>query len=176
MTHELGDDRDSAKRDGDARDRDARDRDERGRPRNARGRDALGRPLPRGEAGVVALPDDLRLSPEESLAQAQRLLEDGFPFQAHEVLEAAWKSAPESERQLWQGLAQLAVGITHAARGNRRGSSALLSRAAQRLAGYADDRPHGVDIVAVLDWVRRAELELDAAATGPADVGLPRLL
>ncbi|WP_261993079.1 DUF309 domain-containing protein, partial [Streptomyces sp. adm13(2018)] len=44
-----------------------------------------------------------------------RLLDAGMPFHAHEVFEDAWKSGPASERDLWQGLAQLAVGLTHAA-------------------------------------------------------------
>jgi uncharacterized protein len=130
----------------------ARDRDESGRPRNARDRDALGRPLPRGARGVPNLPDDLRLGPDETLAQAQRLLDTGFPFQAHEVLEAAWKLAPAEERDLWQGLAQLAVGLTHALRGNRSGAAALLARAADRLSGYAGTEPHGVDVDGLLSW------------------------
>jgi hypothetical protein len=49
------------------------------------------------------------------LAGAQRLLDSGRPFEAHELLEAAWKRAPAAERSLWQALAQLAVGLTHSA-------------------------------------------------------------
>jgi hypothetical protein len=64
------------------------------------------------------------------------MLRDGQPFHAHEVLEAAWKSAPAAERDLWQGLAQLAVGITHARRGNASGAVTLLRRGADRVAGY----------------------------------------
>ena len=67
---------------------------------------------------VERVPDDLVLPPLESLAEAQRLLDAGRPFHAHEVLEGTWKAAPEHERELWQGLAQLAVGLTHRARGN----------------------------------------------------------
>jgi hypothetical protein len=95
-----------------------RDRDAAGRPRNARPRDELGRPLPHGTAGVEGIPDDLALSADETLAEAQRLLDAGRAFQAHEVLESTWKAAPEVERELWRGLAQLAVGLTHARRGN----------------------------------------------------------
>jgi hypothetical protein len=73
-----------------------RERDESGRPRNARPRDELGRPLPRGASGVAGVPDDLVLSPRDSLAEAQRLLDEGRPFHAHEVLEAAWKAAPDT--------------------------------------------------------------------------------
>jgi uncharacterized protein len=133
----------------------ARDRDATGRPRNARSRDALGRPLPRGATGgVPGLPDDLHLDPQQSLAEAQRLLDAGFPFQAHEVLEAAWKSAPDAERDLWQGLAQLAVGLTHALRGNSAGAAALLARGADRLSGYAGTDPYGVDVAGLVGWAR----------------------
>ena len=96
-----------------------RDRDPAGRARNARPRDGLGRPLPHDAEGVERVPDDLVLPPAESLAEAQRLLDAGRPFHAHEVLEGTWKAAPDAERDLWQGLAQLAVGLTHRARGNR---------------------------------------------------------
>lgn len=119
-----------------------RDRDPAGRPRNARPRDALGRPLDpaggpgSGAAGTDRIPDDLVITGAEAAALADRLLRDGRPFHAHEVLEAAWKSGPSGERDLWQGLAQIAVGLTHARRGNARGAVALLSRGAERVRGY----------------------------------------
>lgn len=138
-----------------------RDRDEGGRPRNARPRDELGRPLRRGESGVVGVPDDLVLAPHESLVEAQRLLDDGRPFQAHEVLEASWKAAPDAERDLWQGLAQLAVGLTHALRGNKVGGAAVLRRGADHISGYADTRPHGVDVTGLLGWTRALAGQLD---------------
>src|ERR1700676_5519851 len=106
-----------------------RDRDESGRPRSTRPRDALGRPLPQGSQGVPRIPDDLELPPAETLAYAQDLLDRGMAFNAHEVLEAAWKNGPHDERMLWQGLAQLAVGITHVQRGNVKGAISLLRRA-----------------------------------------------
>lgn len=131
-----------------------RDRDAVGRPRNARPRDELGRPLPHGAAGVEAIPDDLALSPDETLVEAQRLLDAGRPFQAHEVLESTWKAAPEPERELWRGLAQLAVGLTHARRGNAVGAVELTRRAADRLADYAATPPHGVDVAGLVAWSR----------------------
>ena len=119
-----------------------RDRDPAGRPRNARPRDALGRPLDpadgpgSGADGTDRIPDDLVITGAEAAALADRLLRDGRPFHAHEVLEAAWKTGPAGERDLWQGLAQIAVGLTHARRGNARGAVALLSRGAERVRGY----------------------------------------
>ena len=76
----------------------------------------------------------------EAAALADRLLRDGRPFHAHEVLEAAWKSGPAQERDLWQGLAQIAVGLTHARRGNARGAVTLLRRGAERVRAYQAER------------------------------------
>jgi len=136
-----------------------RERDERGRPQNARPRDELGRPLPRGAQGVPRVPEELVLPPEEALREAQRLLDAGMPFHAHEVLEGVWKSAPEAERDLWQGLAQLAVGLTHHLRGRPRGAEVLLERGRGRVAPWASDGPAAgqgsaalVDVDGLLRW------------------------
>nr|WP_245687630.1 DUF309 domain-containing protein [Peterkaempfera griseoplana] len=131
-----------------------RDRDLRGRARNARPRDGLGRPLPYGSPGVERQPEGVLRTPEETLAEAQRLLDAGMPFHAHEVLEDAWKSAPQPDRALWRALAQLAVGLTHAARGNATGAAALLARAADGLEPYADRAPYGIAVAGLVRWAR----------------------
>jgi hypothetical protein len=150
-----------------------RDRDAEGRARNARPRDALGRPLPYGAAGEDRAPEGIVREPEQSLAEAQELLDAGRPFHAHEVLEDAWKSAPDDERELWRGLAQLAVGLTHAARGNTRGAATLLERGAGTIAPFAPSRPHGVDVPGLAAWARG--LAADAAAGRDLDVRPPQL-
>jgi uncharacterized protein len=137
-----------------------RDRDPAGRPRNARPRDALGRPLDRGLAteGEPRVPDDLTLAGADAAALADQLLRAGRPFHAHEVLEASWRSGPPHERDLWQGLAQVAVGLTHAHRGNARGAVTLLRRGAERVRAYQAqaasppdrDHPHRIEIAAFL--------------------------
>jgi hypothetical protein len=53
------------------------------------------------------------------------------------VLEDAWKSAVGTDRELWKALAQLAVAITHAARGNPFGAATLRARAADGLRSFA---------------------------------------
>jgi hypothetical protein len=146
-----------------------RDRDAAGRARNARPRDALGRPLPHGAEGEERVPEGVLRSPQESLAEAQRLLDAGRPFHAHEVLEDAWKSAPDPERQLWRGLAQLAVGLTHAMRGNPRGAATLLDRGAGNLAPYAAVPPHGIDVAGLVAWAR------GPASSVGRELGSPRL-
>lgn len=132
-----------------------RDRDALRRPRQARPRDALGRPLPYGSAGVEPVPEE-PLPPAQTLATARDLVEAGRPFAAHEVLEARWKAGPAEERSLWQGLAQLCVGLTHAARGNSVGAARLLERGAARLEEYGsgDGPAYGLDLSAVVNCAR----------------------
>jgi hypothetical protein len=114
-----------------------RDRDSAGRARNARPRDGLGRPLGRDVVGEPTMPDDLVMPADDAVVLAQQLIDDGRPFHAHEVLEAAWKAAPLDQRDLWKGLAQIAVGLTHARRGNSHGAIALLRRGADAVGRFA---------------------------------------
>lgn len=141
-----------------------RDRDDAGRARNARPRDASGRPLPRDADGVERVDEDVVLPPEDSLIEAQRLLDGGFPFHAHEILEGAWKAAPADERPLWKGLAQLAVGLTHEQRDNARGAASLLRRGAATVAEAPDAAVrHGLDPDALAAWADdRVERGADA--------------
>jgi hypothetical protein len=141
-----------------------RDRDVSGRPRNARPRDALGRPLAHGSAGVDRVPDGLVLPPGRALTEAQQLLDDGLPFHAHEVFEGVWKSAPDGERALWQGLAQLAVGLTHLLRGNPPGAAAVLRRGQTMISPYAAHPPHAIDVPGLLEWTQQT---LEAATKTP---------
>jgi hypothetical protein len=158
--------RDDIERHDPGADRAGRDRDGAGRARNARPRDGLGRPLERGSTGEPPAPEEGALAPVEALETAQGLLDTGRPFHAHEVLETSWKAAPPHERDLWQGLAQIAVGLTHARRGNATGAVTLLHRGAARISRYRDLEsgvsagacPHGIDVAG-----------LAAAATGLAD-------
>ena len=151
-----------------------RDRDAEGRARSARPRDALGRPLPHGALGEQRAPEGVVRTPAETLAAAQELLDAGRPFHAHEVLEDAWKTGPPEERDLWRGLAQLAVGLTHAARGNRVGAGTLLERGAQSLGtAPATAARLGVDDARLTAWAGR--LAAAAAGEGPLDLEPPRL-
>jgi uncharacterized protein len=115
-----------------------------------RPRDAFGRPLPRGSAGVAPEPDVPGRGPAATLARAGELLAAGKAFAAHEVLEAGWKAARAARGErpgqaadpaweaaappaAWQGAAQVAVGLTHAQRGNPAGAARLLRRGAAAL-------------------------------------------
>jgi hypothetical protein len=152
----------------------ARDRDAEGRARNARPRDALGRPLPHGAVGEPRAPEGVVRTPAQTLTEAQQLLDAGRPFHAHEVLEDAWKTGPASQRDLWRGLAQLAVGLTHAARGNRAGAVTLLDRGARSLGTAAGEAGRlGVDDVGLARWAAR--LSAAAGADAPLDLDPPQL-
>ncbi|WP_424528421.1 DUF309 domain-containing protein [Sphaerisporangium viridialbum] len=145
-----------------------RDRDPAGRPRNARPRDALGRPLPKGVPGVERVPDDYAPGADEAVTDAVGYLAEGRPFHAHEVLEARWKTGPAEERELWQGMAQVCVGLTHLQRGNARGAATLLNRGADSIARYGlldegrPPRPFDLD-----DMVRTARELAERPASDP---------
>ena len=88
------------------------------------------------------------------------------------MFEDAWKAAPASDRALWRGLAQIAVGLTHARRGNPRGAITLLRRGADNLRGYSGEQaPHGIDVALVT--VRADEvaclIEADGLAALPPE-------
>ncbi len=124
--------------------------------------------------GVARIPDDLDLPPGETLEYAQRLLDDGLAFNAHEVLEAAWKNGPFAERMLWQGLAQYAVGLTHIQRGNPKGARTLLERAIGRLATDPAP-PYGIDANGLITHAEGLLARLDAGRAIPEDELCPRL-
>jgi hypothetical protein len=123
-------------------------------------RDAAGRPVPPGSPLAVEQPPEVHRTPEQALVLAAQLLADGLPFYAHDVLEAAWKAAPARERELWQGLAQVCVGLTHVQRDNPAGAARLLRRGAGRL--RAAGGAHGVDPGAVAAWAERAADDVEA--------------
>ncbi|MFM9448616.1 DUF309 domain-containing protein [Streptomyces acidiscabies] len=151
----------------------ARDRDSAGRARSARPRDGLGRPLAYGEEGVPRQPEGIARRPEETVTEAQALLDAGKPFHAHEVFEDAWKTGPEEDRPLWRALAQLAVGLTHAARGNRTGGVRLLRRGADEVERWAG-AAYGMDLPSVVTWARALADEVDGRPVDPA-ARAPRL-
>jgi uncharacterized protein len=75
------------------------------------------------------------------------------------------------ERMLWQGLTQLAVGITHVQRGNVKGAMSLLRNASTRLAHDDRPAPYGVDVAG---WVDFADALIDDLKAG-VDITSERL-
>jgi predicted metal-dependent hydrolase len=128
--------------------------------------------MPHGVDGEPTVPDNVAAEfardPRAALAEAQRLLDEDRPFHAHEVLEAVWKSAPDGEREMWRGLAQVAVGVTHLRRGNPTGARALLTRAADRLvADPAAGTPYGLDLRRLAADVRAISDRIEQRAADP---------
>ncbi|MEU6866291.1 DUF309 domain-containing protein [Streptomyces sp. NPDC046876] len=122
-------------------------------------------------------PEGLVRTPAETVAEAQRLLDAGMPFHAHEVFEDAWKSGPEEAAPLWRGLAQLAVGLTHAARGNAVGGARLLRRGADGLDGSgAEGAAYGIDVPGLVRWARELAVRVEGGREVDAADEAPRLL
>lgn len=125
-----------------------------------RARDALGRPVAEGSPEAVAPVSEEPLPPYDAVALARSLLAAGRAFSAHEVLEASWKAAPAAERALWQGLAQLCVGVTHLQRGNAIGAARLLRRGVGLLVGRPPS--YGVDVPQLVRAAERLAADVEA--------------
>ena len=138
--------------------------------RPVRGRDAAGRPVPLDSPEAVDPVPEEALPPDDALDLARDLLARGRPFFAHDVLEARWKAAPQRERLLWQGLAQVCVGLTHLQRGNPVGGARLLRRGADRLEEHLTTgaTTHGVDVVRTVATARARADAVEAGREGPA--------
>lgn len=65
--------------------------------------------------------------------QAEALFNAHLFFEVHEILEPLWLAAEGDERELLQGLIQVAVGFHHAENDNRRGALSLLSEGNAKL-------------------------------------------
>jgi uncharacterized protein len=137
---------------------DERDRRDDGRPEQARPRDRTGRPLPYGTEGVPLTEEHDPATVEEALRLGAELWNEQRFFEAHECLEHVWHAAPEDDRDLWQGVIQVAVAGVHLQRGNPTGAVALLERAAERLDRYPDVH-RGIDVATT-----RRRCRADAAA------------
>ena len=116
-----------------------------------RPRDRLGRPLPWDAEGFPGVEQRAEISTGQTIAEARDYLDQGLPFHAHEVLEMRWRCCPAPERPLWQGLAQAAAGLTHAARGNEEGHRRLSERARVTITAYAD--PLSDDVRELIDML-----------------------
>jgi predicted metal-dependent hydrolase len=107
----------------------------------------------------------LELTPAQALVQAQQFLDDDLPFQAHEVFEAMWKQRRDAgvdDAGMWQGLAQIAVGLTHLQRRNTAGAVALLRRGAGNLDGHP--------AAALQSWAEQVAGAIEAGAGSPVEL------
>ena len=102
----------------------------------------------------------------EGLAEAVELFNTGRYFEAHEVLERLWLAADGSDRELYQGVLQGAVGLHHEARGNRKGAESMLAKGVARLTPLAPSRL-GLDVARLLDDVRAFQAAAPDARRAP---------
>src|ERR1044071_2448900 len=84
--------------------------------------------------------DDPCWSRDPRFAEFVRLFDARRWFDAHEVLEGLWLETTGVDRDVLQGLIQLAVALEHAARGNPGGGRKLLASASARLERYGERR------------------------------------
>jgi predicted metal-dependent hydrolase len=115
-----------------------------------------------------------RLPPLE-VAEADRLFDEGVTlfnavryWHAHEAWETLWRAAPDEERDFYQGLIQVAAGLLHVQRRNRRGARNKLAEGLARLAAYQPAH-RGIFVNELVGRAERILAELDQG-------GLPYLI
>ena len=69
----------------------------------------------------------------EALGDAAALFDCALYFEVHELLEPHWMEAAGAERDVLQGLIQIAVGYQHLVNGNVRGARALLDEGSAKI-------------------------------------------
>ena len=81
-------------------------------------------------------------------------------FESHETLEDLWMVTPLPERQLFQGIIQLAAAFVHYARGEYPGIFKLLDASEEKLREFSP-QALGVDIDGVLEGIARVRHEFE---------------
>lgn len=87
--------------------------------------------------------------------EAARLYAEGDYFMTHEVLEEHWLDVEQEERDFFQGLIHLAVGLHHHVRGNPKGARAQFAKARRRLERYPELH-HGIDVAQIREFLEEA--------------------
>jgi uncharacterized protein len=82
-------------------------------------------------------------------------------WHAHEAWETLWRAAPDEERDFYQGLIQLAAGLLHLQRRNRRGARNKLSEGVAKLKPYQPAH-RGIFVNELIGRAERIIEDLDA--------------
>jgi len=104
------------------------------------------------------------LTPEQLTARLDELyraieeFNDGYFFESHETLEDLWMVTPWPERQLFQGLIQLAAAFVHYARREYPGILKLLDAAIEKVGDSAPEA-FGIETAGLVESMRRARDE-----------------
>lgn len=107
-----------------------------GAPEQQRPRDRTGRPLSQSTTETLLAQSHLPKDVEGALALGRGLWNQQRFFEAHACLEAVWHAAPRGDRDLWQGVIQIAVAQVHRQRENLAGAAQLYGRANAYLRPY----------------------------------------
>jgi uncharacterized protein len=81
----------------------------------------------------------------EQVMSGLELFNQGEYFEAHEVLEAAWRAEPGPVRELYRGILQIAVAYYHLLRGNYIGAVKMFLRSRTWLSPFPD-QCRGIDL------------------------------
>jgi hypothetical protein len=120
-------------------------------------------------AANPAAPGDLPRgrTPPLDAAEAERLFREGVAlfngvryWHAHEAWETVWRAAPEDERDFYQGLIQVAAGLLHLQRRNRRGATNKLTEGIEKLRPYQPAH-HGIFVNELIGAARRSVDDLE---------------
>ncbi len=74
--------------------------------------------------------------PPALVIEGFHLFDEGMYFEAHEVLETAWRQEKGPMRNLYRGVLQVAVGYYHLLRGNYIGARKMFARCRPWLASF----------------------------------------
>jgi predicted metal-dependent hydrolase len=108
-------------------------------------------------------PDEINCACEGDLPPLVRsgleLFNRGEYFEAHELLEEAWREEPGPVRELYRGILQISVAYYHLLRGNYTGASKMFLRSRTWL-GPFPDQCCGIDLARFRQDYRQVEDQL----------------
>lgn len=105
---------------------------------------------------------------QDPVADGIRLFNEGYFFEAHEVLEDAWHVERGASRRFLQGLIQVCAGFHHFQNGNPSGAVGLLARGADKIREYPPEYL-GVDAEDLLREVDAARATVARVLRGEVD-------
>lgn len=103
------------------------------------------------------------------------LFNDREFFECHEILEDLWNDQQEPDKQLTQGILQIAVAYYHYLRGNYAGTCKLFKRAWPRISSFRNSTDCLLELEPFIEVVQKgwksleAYMELSASRAAPAE-------
>jgi hypothetical protein len=118
---------------------------------------------------AAPIPEDAR---GRAVAIAAPLFAARLFFEVHEILEPPWRDAEGDEREILQGLIQVAVGFHHHEDGNLRGAISLLSDGNAKLFAHVPEAL-AIDLESLCREVESFAIALRHRAAGDSSIELP---